>query len=228
MRRFCLIPRSPPFSNNIINKAQRHLLYNCRANVSFNQYVAYHFYLKYIQREKIPQTQNLKIETIFSDKRKKSPEPIGSGDNCSNIGCKSALGELGSAAGGLQTVLLTLLHTRIAGQEASGLQSGTIVLVSQQQGAGNTVTDSAGLAGHAAAGNGSHDVELLDVAGGDQGLANQQLQGLQAELIVDVTTIDGNGASAVGEQVHAGNGGLPTAGAIEIRLLALVHARLPP
>jgi len=39
-------------------------------------------------------------------KRKKSPEPIGSGDNFSNIGCKSALGELRSTTCCLQTVLL--------------------------------------------------------------------------------------------------------------------------
>ena len=36
----------------------------------------------------------------------------------------SALRELGSAAGGFQAVLLTLLHTRIAGEEAGGLEGG--------------------------------------------------------------------------------------------------------
>lgn len=40
----------------------------------------------------MPQTQKLKIETFFENKYKKSPKPFGSGDNCSNIGCKSALG----------------------------------------------------------------------------------------------------------------------------------------
>ena len=36
----------------------------------------------------------------------------------------SALAELGRAAGGLEAVLLALLHARIAGQEPSGLQGG--------------------------------------------------------------------------------------------------------
>jgi len=36
------------------------------------------------------------------------------------------------------------------------------------------------------------------------------------------------GASAVLKQMDAGHGGLPTAGAVMIRLLALVHVRDPP
>ena len=48
-------------------------------------------------------------------RHKKSPEPFGSGDNCSNIGCKSALGELGSTTGGLQTVLLGFLRLQTVG-----------------------------------------------------------------------------------------------------------------
>ena len=109
-----------------------------------------------------------------------------------------------------------------------GLQGGAVLLVGQQQSAGHTVTDGAGLAGDAAAGDGGHDVHLAQLLGGDQGLTDQELQGLQAEVIVDVTAVDGDGTSAVGEQMHAGHGGLPTAGAIEIRLLALIHDRLPP
>lgn len=44
----------------------------------------------------------------IANRYKKSPKPIGFGDNCSNISCKSALAELRRAMGGLQTVLLTL------------------------------------------------------------------------------------------------------------------------
>ena len=54
------------------------------------------------------------------------------------------LGELGSATGSLQTVLLALLHTRIAGQETGLLQNGAVILAGQQQSAGHTVTQSAG------------------------------------------------------------------------------------
>ena len=86
----------------------------------------------------------------------------------------------------------------------------------------------AGLAGDAAAGDGSGDVHLADDAGGVQGLADHHLQGLQAEVLLDVTAIDGDGAGAAGEQVDAGHRGLPAAGAVVIRLLALVHIPLPP
>ncbi len=68
-----------------------------------------------------------------------------------------------------------------------GLQGGAELLIGQQQGAGHTVTDGAGLAGDTAAGDGSNDVHLAQLLGGDQGLADQQLQGLQAKVIVDVT-----------------------------------------
>ena len=90
------------------------------------------------------------------------------------------------------------------------------------------MTDSAGLTGDAAAGDGGNDVHLAQLLGGSQGLTDQQLQGLQTEVLVDVTAVDGDRTGAVLEQVHTGHGGLPTAGAIEIRLLALIHASLPP
>ena len=56
---------------------------------------------------------------------------------------KSALAELRSAACSLEAVLLALLHTRVAGEEAGGLQGGAVLLVGQQQSAGHTVTDGA-------------------------------------------------------------------------------------
>ena len=37
-----------------------------------------------------------------------------------------------------------------------------------------------------------------------------------------VTAVDGDGTSAVGEQMHPGHGGLPAAGAVMVRLLALI------
>ena len=49
------------------------------------------------------------------------------------LSCRLSLAELGSATSGFETVLLTLLHTRIAGQEAGLLQNGAVFGVHQQQ-----------------------------------------------------------------------------------------------
>ena len=62
-----------------------------------------------------------------------------------------ALGELRRTTGSLQAVLLALLHTRIAGEEASLLQGSAQLGISLAQGAGDAVTDSTSLAGNAAA-----------------------------------------------------------------------------
>ena len=104
---------------------------------------------------------------------------------------------LGSATSGFEAVLLALLHSGVAGQEAGGLQSGAVLGVQAQQGAGHAVADGAGLAGDAAAGDGDNQVNLAQGVGGDQGLADQQLQGLQAEVLVDIAAVDGDGAGAV-------------------------------
>ena len=90
------------------------------------------------------------------------------------------------------------------------------------------MAQSAGLAGNAAAGDGSNDIHLAGGAGGFQGLADDHLQGLQTEILVDVTAVDGDGTVAALEQVDAGNRGLSSAGAVHIRLLARIHSRLPP
>ena len=75
-----------------------------------------------------------------------------------------ALGELGRAAGGLEAVLLTLFHSRIAGQKTSGLQQRAVLCIDLQQRAGNAVANGAGLAGHAAAGDGADNVNLAQRA----------------------------------------------------------------
>ena len=84
------------------------------------------------------------------------------------------------------------------------------------------------LAGAPAAGDGGGDIHLAQQVCGVQGLADNELQGLQAEVVVDVTAVDGDGTSAVGEQMHPGHGGLPAAGAVMVRLLALIHGLTPP
>ena len=56
------------------------------------------------------------------------------------------------------------------------------------------MTDGACLTGHTAALDGADDVDLAHQLSGDQGLTDDQLQGLQTEVIVDVTTVDDDGA----------------------------------
>ena len=87
------------------------------------------------------------------------------------------------------------------------------------------MADGAGLAGDPAAGDGGGDIHLAQQIRGVQGLADNELQGLQTEVVVDVTAVDGDGTSAVGEQMHPGHGGLPAAGAVMVRLLALMQLR---
>ena len=139
-----------------------------------------------------------------------------------------SLGELGSAACGFEAVLLSLLHSGVAGQEPGGLQIGAVLGVHLQQGAADAVAQGAGLAGNAAAGNGGHDVNLVHGGGGHQRLTGDKLQGLQAEILVDVTAVDGDSAGAAGEQMNPGHGGLPATSAVMIGLLALIHSLVPP
>ena len=143
---------------------------------------------------------------------------------------RSALAELRSAAGGFETVLLALFHSRVTGQETGGLECGTIALIENDEGTGDAVADGAGLTGHAAALDSGIDVNFSHGVGGDQGLTNDELQGLETEVIVDLTAVDGDNAAAVGDEVNAGHGGLPTAGTVHIGLLGLIgcHIRLPP
>ena len=139
---------------------------------------------------------------------------------------KSALAELGCTTCSLQTVLLTLLHTRIAGQEASLLQDSAVLIALLQQGAAQAVADSASLTGNTAAGNADDDVILALEAQQDQRRADDQLQGLQTEVVVDITIVDGD-LTGAGVNANAGNGILTTTSAVEIRF-GFVHVRLPP
>ena len=142
------------------------------------------------------------------------------------LSCRLSLAELRCATCSLEAVLLTLLHTRIAGQEASLLQNRTILIALLQQGAGQAVADSASLAGNTAARNADDDIVLALQAQQDQRRTDDQLQGLQTEVVVDITIVDGDLAGA-GVNANAGNGILTTTSAVEIRF-GFVHVRLPP
>ena len=52
------------------------------------------------------------------------------------------------------------------------------------------MTDRAGLAGDTAAGDSAHDVKFSERIGQGQRLANDELKGLKAEIIVDIAAID--------------------------------------
>ena len=51
------------------------------------------------------------------------------------------------------------------------------------------MADSTGLTGYAAAGDGDDNVNLAQQIGGDQRLTDDQLQGVQTEILVDVTAV---------------------------------------
>src|SRR5699024_5364374 len=90
----------------------------------------------------------------------------------------------------------------------------------------DAVADRAGLAGDAAACNAADNVELLVGLGEDERLTDDGLQGVKAEVIVDVAVVDRDLARALVNS-YARNGALSSAGAVEIRCL-IVHVRLPP
>src|SRR5699024_8156880 len=109
-----------------------------------------------------------------------------------------------------EAVLLSFFHSGVAGHEASGLQSDTVPGVQGDQSPGQTMTDGTGLTGNTAAGYVDDDVHLAQHIGGNQGLTNDQLQGLQTEVVVNIAAIDNDGAGAVLVDANAGHRGLTT------------------
>ena len=121
---------------------------------------------------------------------KKLPENHWLSGSVISIVRRLTLGELGSATGCLEAVLLSFLHSGVAGQEAGGLQGAAELGVQGQQGTGDAVTDSAGLAGNAAASHIDNHIHSVNHTGGNQGLTDNELQGVQAKVLVDVAAID--------------------------------------
>ena len=58
------------------------------------------------------------------------------------------------------------------------------------------MTNSAGLSGKSAALNGNDDIELALSSGNAERLVDDELQGLEAEVIVDRLAVDGNNAGS--------------------------------
>ena len=82
-----------------------------------------------------------------------------------------ALRELEGASGLGAAVLLALDGARVAGQELAGAHRGAQFRLEIDEGAGDAVTDGAGLAGEARTANGALDVDLGLALGGFQRLA---------------------------------------------------------
>ena len=78
------------------------------------------------------------------------------------------------------------------------------------------MADSASLASTATANNVDNDVKLALVLSQNQGAVDEQLQGLEAKVIVDVAAVDSDLAGTI-VNANAGNGMLTTASAVEIR-----------
>ena len=83
------------------------------------------------------------------------------------------------------------------------------------------MTDRARLTGHAAAADTADNVELLAGLGEDEGLTNDQLEGLKTEVIVDISVIDGDLTGTLIESDSC-NRRLSSACTVEIRCL-IVH-----
>ena len=88
------------------------------------------------------------------------------------------------------------------------------------------MADCACLTGNAAACNGSNDVELLNGVCEGQGLTNDQLEGLQTEIIINGTAVYSDGAAS-GIYSNSCDRVLSSAGAIVIRL-RIVPCSGPP
>ena len=89
------------------------------------------------------------------------------------------------------------------------------------------MTDRAGLTADTAADDGALDVKLAHRIGRRKGLTDNHLQGVETEIVFDIAVVDRDLAGAAGIQTDAGNTGLSAAGAIEIRLLTLIHRDTP-
>ena len=88
------------------------------------------------------------------------------------------------------------------------------------------MADCTGLSRYAAACHTADNVELLVGLGEHQRLTHDQLEGLETEIIVDVTIVDRHLAGAL-VQAHTGDGALSSASSVKIRRF-LVHSSVPP
>ena len=122
---------------------------------------------------------------------------------------QSALAELRGTAGGLEAVLFTFLHPRIAGQETGFLQGSTEIRIRLAKSTADAMPDGTGLTRQAAAIHVDQDIKSV-AAGKNQRLPNGHLKRLQSEILINIALVNGD-LPITGNQSDAGNGLLPTA-----------------
>src|SRR5687767_3529945 len=125
----------------------------------------------------------------------------------------SALGELEAGTSALLTVLLALLHTRIAREEARLLEALAEFGVVDLERARDAVADRAGLAARSAAVHRHHDVELVDGLGERERLLDDHLEHFVREVFIETTAIDRD-LTAARADVHTRRRGLPSSGSV--------------
>ena len=137
-----------------------------------------------------------------------------------------SLGELGRATSGFEAVFLSFLHSGVTSQEASLLKDGPQFRIILEESTGKAVTDSASLTSNATTCNGADDVELTLGLGESQGLTNDELKSIEAEVFVDAPVVDGD---VTGTLVHSypGNRAFSSTGAVKIRF-GIVHLKSLP
>ena len=138
-----------------------------------------------------------------------------------------SLADLRSTTSALESVLLSLLHTRITSKEASLLKEGLVGLICGEKSTSNAVTDRTCLTGEATAVNVYNNVELANGIGNAEGLVNDKLHGVKTKVIADISAVDGN-CAGTGVEANSCNGLLSSACSIEIRLSPCIHSLLPP
>src|SRR5690606_24854341 len=126
---------------------------------------------------------------------------------------RSALRELGSAAGLAEADLLAFDLARIARHIAGVAQRLAQCFVVLDQRTGQAMANRAGLAGDAAALDRDVDVEITVQAHGLERLAHDHTRRLAAEELVERTLVDADVAAALAQE-HAGGRGLAAARAV--------------
>ena len=136
-----------------------------------------------------------------------------------------ALAELLGAAGLAKANLLTFDFASIASDE-TGVRKNTLeAFIVVDQGAGDTVTDSASLTRFTAADDVDHNVKRFDIFGELQRLHDDHAARFTLEVLVERTAIDNDLARAALNE-DASDGALATAGAVIVVADHLCHTLL--
>ena len=105
---------------------------------------------------------------------------------------KSALGELEALSCARLTGFLPFFFASVAGQHTAGLEDGlACFLIMFDESARDSVTDSAGLTGFSAAGDGGVDIDFSCETGHDEGLENETAESFRIEIFFKLFSVDG-------------------------------------